>query len=73
MISGVRASSGDRQKRPNLNEIRHSCNGGEVGPQELSHAGQGQDKRLIPSLLLAVPAVVHDHGHILPLDLAQNL
>ena len=73
IFSDVRASSGDRQNRPNLNEIRHSCNGWEVGPQELPHAGQGQDKRLIPSLLLAVPAVVHHHGHILPLDLAQDL
>ena len=35
--------------------------------------GQAQHQRLIPLLLLAVAAVVHEHGHALPTLPAQDL
>ena len=56
-----------------LREGRLAGDGGQVSAQETAHARHSKHQGLVPLLLLAVAAVVHQHGHALAALTPQDL
>jgi len=58
---------------PRLREGGHAGEQRQVRAQQAAHAAQRQHQCLVPLLLRAVAAVVHQHGHALAAHAAQDL